>query len=145
MLQSGHKKSLSIDKSKKTNINNNNYLYNQQYVLKQQNKMRHSVDVKRPSTAPQKYKIAKNKVGNILENNNKVGNFFGLGIGGPASSNNKLPNTYSNGFYKNNKRLSSPMISGGQKFGSRQKFKFNSYKIPSPGHNNVFNFKKKAF
>ena len=54
-----------------------------------------------------------------------------------------MPNTYSNGFYKNNKRLSSPMISGGQKFGSGQKFKFNSYKIPSPGHSNVFNFKKK--
>ena len=145
LLQPGYKKSLSINKNKKNNINNNNYLYNQQYVLKQQNKMRHSVDVKRPSTAPQKYKIAKNKVSNILENNNKVGNFFGLGIGGPVSANNKLPNTYSNGFYKNNKRLSSPMISGGQKFGAGQKFKFNNYKIPSPGHNNVFNFKKKVF
>ena len=31
LLQSGHKKSLSIDKSKKNNINNN-YLYNQQAI-----------------------------------------------------------------------------------------------------------------
>ena len=143
LIQSGHKKAISIDKSKKNNMNNN-YLYNQQFILKQNGKTRHSVDVKRPSTAPQKYKIAKNKTGNILENSNKVGNFFGLGIGGPASANNKLPNTYSNGFYKNNKRLSSPMVSTGQKFGTGQKFKFNNYKIPSPGHN-IFNFNKKVF
>ena len=69
---------------------------------------------------------------------------MGLGIGIQSNQNNKMPNTYSNGFYKNNKRLSSPMVSGGQKFGVTQKFKFNNYKLPNPGQN-LFNFKKKGF
>ena len=56
-----------------------------------------------------------------------------------------MPNTYSNGFYKNNKRLSSPMVSGNQKFGTSHKFKFNNYKLPSPAGNNIFSFKKKEF
>ena len=143
---SGHnRKSISSDKSKKNNNNlNNNYLYNQQFILKPQNKIRNSVDIKRPSTAPQKYKISKSKNGNILGNqNNKIGNIIGLGI--PINSGNKMPNTYSNGFYKNNKRLSSPMVSGNQKFGTSHKFKFNNYKLPSPAGNNIFSFKKKEF
>ena len=69
LLQSGHKKSASIDKPSKKSANSN-YLYNQQFMLKPQNKIRHSVDLKRPSTAPQKYKISKNK-GNILGNHIK--------------------------------------------------------------------------
>ncbi len=141
LLQPGNRKSVSTDKSaKKHNIN---YLYNQQYMIKPQTKVRNSVDVKRPSTAPQKYKISKNKA-NILGSGNKVGNIMGLGIGIQSNQNNKMPNTYSNGFYKNNKRLSSPMVSGGQKFGVTQKFKFNNYKLPNPGQN-LFNFKKKGF
>ena len=145
LLQPGQRKSVSTDKpSRKHNNNiNNNYLYNQQYVIKPQTKVRNSVDAKRPSTAPQKYKISKNK-GNILGNGNKVSNFMGLGLGMQPIQSNKMPNTYSDGFYKNNKRLSSPMVSGGQKFGVTQKFKFNNYKLPNPGHN-LFNFKKKGF
>ena len=139
LLQSGHKKSASIDKPSKKS-NNSNYLYNQQFMLKPQNKIRHSVDLKRPSTAPQKYKISKNK-GNILGNPNKE-NFIGLNLGLQANPNNKMPNSYSNGFYKNNKRLSSPMVSVGQKFGASQKFKFNNYRMGNPGHN-LFSFKKK--
>ena len=149
LLQPGHRKSISTDKpSKKHNNNNNmnnnnNYLYNQQYIIKPQTKIRNSVDLKRPSTAPQKYKISKNKA-NILGNTNKVSNFMGLGM--QVNQTNKMPNSYSNGFYKNNKRLSSPMISGGPKFGVSQKLKFNNYKLPSPGPgHNLFNFKKKGF
>ena len=120
---------------------NSNYLYNQQFMLKPQNKIRHSVDLKRPSTAPQKYKISKNK-GNILGNPNKE-NFIGLNFGlQQPNQNNKMPNSYSNGFYKNNKRLSSPMVSVGQKFGATHKFKFNNYRMPNPGQN-LFSFKKK--
>ena len=142
LLQPGHKKSISTDKSSKKQ---NNFLFNQPYIVKPQNKVRNSVDLKRPSTAPQKYKIAKNKNANILgSGSNRVGNYFGLGMGIQVDQNNKAPKTYSNGFYKNNKRLSSPMVSGGQKFGATQKFKFNNYKLPSPGHN-LFNFKKKGF
>ena len=144
LLQPGHRKSVSTDKPSKkhnNNMNNNNYLYNQQYIIKPQTKIRNSVDLKRPSTAPQKYKISKNKA-NILGNGNKVNNFMGLGM--QVNQTNKMPNSYSNGFYKNNKRLSSPMISGGQKFGVTQKLKFNNYKLPNPGHN-LFNFKKKGF
>ena len=141
LLQPGHKKSISTEKSSKKQ---NNYLFNQPYIVKPQNKIRNSVDLKRPSTAPQKYKIAKNKTGNILGNgSNKVGNYFGLGMGIQVEQVNKVPKTYSNGFYKNNKRLASPMVSVGQKFGATQKFKFNNYKLPSPGHN-LFNFKKKG-
>ena len=140
LLQSGHKKSASIDKPSKKS-NNSNYLYNQQFMLKPQNKIRHSVDLKRPSTAPQKYKISKNK-GNILGNPNKE-NFIGLNFGlQQPNQNNKMPNSYSNGFYKNNKRLSSPMVSFGQKFGATHKFKFNNYRMPNPGQN-LFSFKKK--
>ena len=123
LLQPSHKKSASTDKPNKKS-NSHNYLYNQQFMIKPQNKIRNSVDLKRPSTAPQKYKISKNK-GNILGN-----------------PNNKMPNSYSNGFYKNNKRLSSPMVSVGQKFGASQKFKFNNYRMGNPGHN-LFSFKKK--
>ena len=55
------------------------------------------------------------------------------------NGNNALPHTYSNGFYYNNKRLPSPMISG-QKFGMTQKLKFNSYRLPLT-NNNIFSFK----
>ena len=131
LLQPGHRKSISTDKPSKkhnnnNNMNSNNYLYNQQYIIKPQTKIRNSVDLKRPSTAPQKYKISKNKA-NILGNTNKVSNFMGLGM--QVNQTNKMPNSYSNGFYKNNKRLSSPMISGGPKFGVSQKLKFNNYKL----------------
>ena len=57
------------------------------------------------------------------------------------NGNNALPLTYSNGFYYNNKRLPSPMISG-QKFGMTQKLKFNSYRLPLT-NNNIFSFKSK--
>ena len=139
LLQPSHKKSASTDKPNKKS-NSHNYLYNQQFMIKPQNKIRNSVDLKRPSTAPQKYKISKNK-GNILGNPNKE-NFIGLNLGLQANPNNKMPNSYSNGFYKNNKRLSSPMVSVGQKFGASQKFKFNNYRMGNPGHN-LFSFKKK--
>ena len=113
LLQPSHKKSASTDKPNKKS-NSHNYLYNQQFMIKPQNKIRNSVDLKRPSTAPQKYKISKNK-GNILGNPNKE-NFIGLNLGLQANPNNKMPNSYSNGFYKNNKRLSSLLVSVGQKF-----------------------------
>ena len=113
LLQPSHKKSASTDKPNKKS-NSHNYLYNQQFMIKPQNKIRNSVDLKRPSTAPQKYKISKNK-GNILGNPNKE-NFIGLNLGLQANPNNKMPNFYSNGFYKNNKRLSSLLVSVGQKF-----------------------------
>ena len=96
------------------------------------NKNANSVDLKRPSTAPQKYKISKNKKTNIL------------GI------QKMMPNTYSNGFYSkqqqqqyNNKRLPSPMVSGNQKFGF-QKLKLKNYKTPNTTHNLNF-FDKKGF
>ena len=78
LLQPSHKKSASTDKPNKKS-NSHNYLYNQQFMIKPQNKIRNSVDLKRPSTAPQKYKISKNK-GNILGNPNKE-NFIGLNFG----------------------------------------------------------------
>ena len=129
----GHKKSISIDKSSKIQGNNYNYLYNQQYMIKSStNKNANSVDLKRPSTAPQKYKISKNKKTNIL------------GI------QKMMPNTYSNGFYSkqqqqqyNNKRLPSPMVSGNQKFGF-QKLKLKNYKTPNTTLNLNF-FDKKGF
>ena len=124
-----YKKSTSTDKVIKDQMNNN-YLYPQQFGLNKQHKKQNNVDPKRPSTAPQKYKIKK-KVGN----NNNV---FGYGI---KNGNNGLPHTYSNGFYGYNKRLPSPMISG-QKFGMTQKLKFNSYRIPLT-NNNIFSFKTK--
>jgi hypothetical protein len=125
-----YKKSTSTDKVIKAHINNN-ILYGQQLGLnKQQQKNKNNNDIKRPSTAPQKYKIKK-KVGN----NNNV---FGYGIKNP---NNGLPHTYSNGFYAFNKRLPSPMISG-QKFGMTQKLKFNSYRLPL-ANNNIFTLKPK--
>lgn len=125
-----YKKSTSTDKVIKAHINNN-ILYGQQLGLnKQQQKNKNNNDIKRPSTAPQKYKIKK-KVGN----NNNV---FGNGIKNP---NNGLPHTYSNGFYAFNKRLPSPMISG-QKFGMTQKLKFNSYRLPL-ANNNIFTLKPK--
>ena len=95
------------------------------------NKNANSVDLKRPSTAPQKYKISKNKKTNIL------------GI------QKMMPNTYSNGFYSkqqqqyNNKRLPSPMVSGNQKFGF-QKLKLKNYKTPNTTLNLNF-FDKKGF
>ena len=124
-----YKKSTSSDKVIKSHINNNNYLYGQQMGINKQQKNKNNFEIKRPSTAPQKYKIKK-KVGN----NNNV---FGYGI---KNGNNGLPHTYSNGFYPN-KRLPSPMISG-QKFGMTQKLKFNNYRLPLT-NNNIFTFKKK--
>ena len=59
-----------------------------------------------------------------------------MGLGMQVNQTNKMPNTYSNGFYKNNKRLSSPMISGGQKFGVTQKLKFNKEIQRGRGDNN---------
>ena len=125
-----YKKSTSSDKVIKSHINNNNYLYGQQMGINKQQKNKNNFEIKRPSTAPQKYKIKK-KVGN----NNNV---FGYGI---KNGNNGLPHTYTNGFYPNNKRLPSPMISG-QKFGMTQKLKFNNYRLPLT-NNNIFTFKKK--
>ena len=126
-----YKHSTSTDKVNKKVQMSNNYLYGNQFGINKQNK--NNVDPKRPSTAPQKYKIKK-KPGN---NNNVFGYGIknGVGVGG-------LPHTYSNGFYGYNKRLPSPMISGGQKFGMTQKLKFNSYRLPLTS-NNIFTFKSK--
>ena len=77
LLQPGHRKSVSTDKPSKkhnNNMNNNNYLYNQQYIIKPQTKIRNSVDLKRPSTAPQKYKISKNKGNKKSRSSNKNNN-----------------------------------------------------------------------
>ena len=127
----GYKKSTSSDKVIKGQINNNN-LFGQQFSSSKQQKNKNSIDNKRPSTAPQKYKIKKKFVNN---------NVFGYGI---KNGNKDLPHTYSNGFYAFNKRLPSPMISG-QKFGMTQKLKFNSYRLPLT-NNNIFSFKsKKSF
>ena len=123
-----YKKSTSSDKVIKSHINNN-YLYGQQMGINKQQKSKNNNEVKRPSTAPQKYKIKK-KVGN--------NNVFGYGI---KNGNNGLPHTYSNGFYPYNKRLPSPLVSG-QKFGMTQKLKFNSYRLPLT-NNNIFTFKSK--
>ena len=123
-----YKKSTSSDKVIKSHINNN-YLYGQQMGINKQQKNKNNNEIKRPSTAPQKYKIKK-KVGN--------NNVFGYGI---KNGNNGLPHTYSNGFYPYNKRLPSPLVSG-QKFGMTQKLKFNSYRLPLT-NNNIFTFKSK--
>lgn len=125
----GYKKSTSSDKVIKGQMNNN-YLYENQFSSNKQIKNKNIVDPKRPSTAPQKYKIKK-KIG--------TNNVFGYGI---KNGNNGLPHTYSNGFYLYNKRLPSPMISG-QKFGMTQKLKLNSYRLPLT-NNNIFSFKKKG-
>ena len=125
----GYKKSISSDKVIKNQINTN-YLYPQQFGTNKQQKKQNNNDPKRPSTAPQKYKIKK-KIGN----NNNV---FGYGF---KNGNNGIPHTYSNGFYGFNKRLPSPMISG-QKFGMTQKLKLNSYRLPLT-NNNIFSFKPK--
>ena len=125
-----YKKSTSSDKVIKGKMNNN-YLYENQFASNKQVKNKNIIDPKRPSTAPQKYKIKK-KIG--------TNNVFGYGI---KNGNNGLPHTYSNGFYAYNKRLPSPMISG-QKFGMTQKLKFNSYRLPLT-NNNIFNVKKKGF
>lgn len=118
------KNSTSSDKiNSKMQGNNSHYLY-------ANSKNRNSVDSKRPSTAPQKYKISKNKTGAVFGNNLK--NFY---------HNNGLPNSYSNGFGAYNKRLPSPIISG-QKFGMSQKLKFNSYRL-SVANNNFINLKNK--
>ena len=106
------------------------YLRNNSHYLYANSKNRNSVDSKRPSTAPQKYKISKNKTGAVFGNNLK--NFY---------HNNGLPNSYSNGFGAYNKRLPSPIISG-QKFGMSQKLKFNSYRL-SVANNNFINLKNK--
>jgi hypothetical protein len=127
----GYKKSISSDKVIKGQLNNN-YLYDNQFGSNKQTKNKNNLDPKRPSTAPQKYKIKK-KIGT----NNNV---FGYGM---KNGNNGLPHTYSNGFYSYNKRLPSPMVSG-QKFGMTQKLKFNSYRLPLT-NNNIFSFKKKGF
>jgi hypothetical protein len=130
-----YKHSTSTDKVNKKVQMSNNYLYGNQFGINKQSKNKNNVDPKRPSTAPQKYKIKK-KPGN---NNNVFGygikNGVGVGVGG-------LPHTYSNGFYGYNKRLPSPMISGGQKFGMTPKLKFNSYRLPLTS-NNIFTFKSK--
>ena len=118
------KNSTSSDKiNSKMQGNNSHFLYSH-------SKYRNSVDSKRPSTAPQKYKISKNKTGVVFGNNLK--NIY---------HNNGLPNSYSNGFGAYNKRLPSPMISG-QKFGMSQKLKFNSYRL-SVTNNNFINMKNK--
>ena len=135
-----YKNSTSTDKPKR-NLNINHYnFYGQKYEPnKPQNNKINSVDPKRPSTAPQKYKISKNKNGHV----------FGYGIknenyGLPYAYSNGLPNTYSNGFFAHNSRLPSPMISGGQKFGMSQKLKFNSYRLPLGNNNkNLLSFKSK--
>ena len=128
-----YKHSTSTDKvNKKSNLNNN-YLYGQHFGMNRPQKNKNSMDPKRPSTAPQKFKIKKKPSNN---------NVFGYGF---KNGNNGLPHTYSNGFYGYNKRLPSPMISGGQKFGMTQKLKFNSYRLPLTS-NNIFTFKaKKGF
>ena len=129
LLTPGYKKSISTDKVNKIQINNN-FLYGQQFGINKQPKNKNNIDSKRPSTAPQKYKIKK-KIGT----NNNV---FGYGM---KNGNNGLPHTYSNGFYSYNKRLPSPMISE-QNFGMSQKLKFNSYRLPLT-NNNIFSFKSK--
>ena len=125
----GYKKSISSDKVIKGQMSNN-YLYENQFSSNKQIKNKNIVDPKRPSTAPQKYKIKK-KIG--------TNNVFGYGF---KNGNNGLPHTYVNGFYLYNKRLPSPMISG-QKFGMTQKLKLNSYRLPL-SNNNIFSFKKKG-
>ena len=135
----GYKKSTSTDKVNKginniNNNNNNNYLYGQEYGTNKPPKNKGSIDPKRPSTAPQKYKIKK-KI------NGGSNNVFGYGI---KNGNSGLPYTYSNGFYAYNKRLPSPNVSG-QQFGITQKLKFNNYRLPLTS-NNIFSFKpKKGF
>ena len=119
----GQKKSISIDK--KENFKNYN-LYSQQFGTNKQQKNKNSIEQKRPSTAPQKYKISKNKGGNVFGFTNKNGI-------------KAFPNTYSNGFFAYNKRLPSPMISS-QKFGISKKMKFNSNRIPLNG-NDLFSIK----
>ena len=121
-------KKILINQSSVADYFNNNYLYGQQLGINKQQKSKNSGDIKRPSTAPQKYKIKK-KVGNNH-------NVFGFGN---KNGNNGLPHTYTNGFFGLNKRLPSPMISG-QKFGMTQKLKFNSYRLPMT-NNNIFTFK----
>ena len=124
----GYKKSTSTDKDIKAQINNN-YLFGQQFGSNKNQKNKNNADAKRPSTAPQKFKIKKKMGSN---------NVFGYGI---KNGNKDLPHTYSNGFYAYNKRLPSPMISG-QKFGMTQKLKFNSYRLPLT-NNNIFSINSK--
>ena len=127
-----YKYSTSTDKvNKKIKINNFN-LYGQDIGATKQPRNINSVDPKRPSTAPQKYKISKNKGGHV----------FGYGI---KNTNKGLPHTFSNGFYSHHKRLPSPMISG-QKFGTTQHLKFNNYRLPMPNNNLLsIKSKKKSF
>lgn len=129
-----YKHSTSTDKVNKKIQMNNNYLYGQQFGINDKsNKNKNSIEAKRPSTAPQKYKIKKKS--------GKNNNVFGYAV---KNANIGLPYTYSNGFYAYNKRLPSPMVSG-QKFGMTQKLKFNSYRIPLT-NNNIFTLKtKKGF
>jgi hypothetical protein len=132
-----YKNSTSTDKAKKS-INFNNYnFYGQKFEPnKPQTNKIISADSKRPSTAPQKFKISKNKSCHV----------FGYGIKNkelPYAYSIGLPNTYSNGFFSHNNRLPSPMISG-QKFGMSQKLKFNSYRFPLGNNNkNLLSFKSK--
>ena len=132
-----YKNSTSTDKAKKS-FNFNNYNFHGQNFESNRPRTNKiiSADSKRPSTAPQKYKISKNKNGQV----------FGYGMKNselPYAYSNGLPNTYSNGFFSHNNRLPSPIISG-EKFGMSQKLKFNSYRSPlSKNNTNLLTFKSK--